>query len=193
MKQNAESRKQMVIRGKRIIFLLSILLLSGFWTAAQKKIVLNTPKMQYVETQLYDDDNNYVLTLPLTFNLNKNILAIMVGGEGVLLNNQSVCFFSEELPINKFLKNAQNISATKTFIKNNPELNSILLPNRKASLYRKFDDGYEIVKKNAKPLFLEIKGTTTLYLQFYVAKTDKKYPTLLYAKCKPVEIELITK
>ncbi|MCL2167639.1 MAG: hypothetical protein FWH59_00765 [Lentimicrobiaceae bacterium] len=183
---------------KKNIIILIILLWSCYDISAQKKIVLQSPKMQYVETQLYDEENNYILTLPLTFNMaNKNILTVMVGGEGILSNNQSVCFFSNEMTVTDVMKKDKNMKATKTFIKKNSELNVILLPHRKVKLYRSFDDGYEIVKKNAKPVFFEINATppqpTTFYLQFYVAKTEKKIPYILHAKCKPVEIELIIK
>jgi hypothetical protein len=192
-----ESRRQKAESRKKIFFLISILVLCSFWAVAQKKIVLTSPKMQYVETHLYDEENNYLLTLPLTFNqTNKNILSVMVGGDGVLLKNQTVCFFSEELSLNSLMKKDNNISATKTFIKSNPELSPILLPNRKVTLYRAFDDGYETVKKNAKPVFFEINNpsqSVTFYLQFYVAKTEKKIPCVLVSKCKPIEIELITK
>jgi len=182
---------------KKKLLLTGIFVVCCMGLFAQKKIVLTSPKMQYVETYLYDESQNYVLTLPLTFNLNKNILTVMVGGDGVLFENQTVCFFSEDVSLNHLLKKDNNVSATKTFAKSNPELSPVLVPNRKITLYREFDDGYEWVKKNAKPLFLEIGSSPTapitFYLQFYVAKADKKFPYVLHSKCNPIEIELITK
>jgi len=165
--------------------------------SAQKKIVLQSPKMHYAETHLYDEDDNFLLTLPLTFNIsNKNILIMMVGKDTELGNDQAVWLFSKTFSINELMIQDNNVNATKSFKKTNPELSSLLLLNRKVSLYRSFDNGYEIVKKNAKPVFFEISGTSQpviFYLQFYVSKTDNKYPYVFFAKCKPVEIEITIK
>jgi hypothetical protein len=174
------------------------MLLGCHWASAQKKIVLNAPKMQHVEINLYDESDRFLLTLPATFNItNKNTLTIMVGGDIELKKNQAVFIFSEDVSIKQLLKMNKNISAKGPFTKKNPVLNSVLFSNRKMSLNRDFDDGYEIVKKNAKPVILEINGASsqaiTFYLQFYVAKPQKKYAYLIDAKCKLVEVELITK
>jgi hypothetical protein len=165
--------------------------------SAQKKIVLNSPKMQFTETHLYDEEGQFLLTLPLTFSLsNKNVLSMMIGQDTELGWEQSVWFFSEKFSTKVFLKNNTQVEAEKAFVKNNPELNPLLLLNRRVSLYRLFDDGYEIVKKNAKPVFFEITAGSqpvTFYLQFYVSKPDNKHPYVFFAKCKPIEIELTIK
>jgi len=165
---------------------------------AQNKIVLNSPKQQFVETYLYEEDNNYLLTLPLTFSItNKNILIMMVGNDTKLTGGQSVWMFSDEIYLDGLLKTDRNVTVTKSFKNRNPEFNTVLLPNRKITIHREFDDGYEIVKKNAKPVFFNINNSTsdplTFYLQFYVAKSDSKYPYIIIAKCRPIEIELIIK
>ena len=167
------------------------------YVSAQKKIVLQSPKMQYTEIHLYDEEENFLLTLPITFNLSsKNILAMMVGKDVEISPDQAVLFFSEQLLLKNFIKKNNNVSATKSFLKKNTELNTVLLPNRKISLYRPFDGGCEIVVKNAKPVFFEISSgaqSVTFYLQFYVSTSDNKYPNVLYAKCNPIEIELTLK
>ena len=174
-----------------------MLLLFAMQLPAQKKIVLQSPKMQYTEVHLYDDENSFLLTLPLTFSMsNKNILMMMVGHDTELGGNQAVWLFSEIFSLDNMLKKDNNVSATKSFKSKNPELNPVLLPTRKVSLFRVFDDGYEIIKKNAKPVFFEISAgaqPVTFYLQFYVSKPDNKYPYVFFAKCKPIEIELNVK
>jgi hypothetical protein len=76
-------------------------------------------------------------------------------------------------------------------------LNAVLMPYSKITLYRAFDDGYEVVKKNAKPFFFQIPNlssgeTLKFSLQFYVAK-QAAVPYFFLAKCKPIEFELIIK
>jgi hypothetical protein len=165
--------------------------------SAQKKIVLNSPKMQHIDTHLYDEEGNFLLTLPLTFNMsNKTILSMMVGKDSELGFAQSVWFFSDKISLQDLIKKNHNVNAEKLFKKNNSDLNTILLTNRKISLFRAFDDGCEIITKNAKPVFFEIIASPqpiTFYLQFYVSKPDNKYPFVFFAKCKPIEIELTTK
>jgi hypothetical protein len=168
------------------------------WANAQQKISLRAPKQFRTQTYLYDDNNDFLLTLPLTFNLtDKNILVMMMGNDTALARNQSVWIFSKEISFTDLMESNHNISASKAFLKKNTELNPVLLPHRKVSLFRAMDDGYEMVKKNAKPLLLEISETTsqpvTFYLQCYVAQSDSKYPYNFIAKCKPIEIELIIK
>jgi len=181
---------------KKFIILIGILLLCCLQLSAQKKIVLKTPKMQYVETHLYDEEGNFLLTLPLTFSLSNNILSMMTGHDTELGNNQAVWLFSEPVSLDNLMKKDSNVGATKSFKKNQSEFSVVLLPNRKISLYRAFDDGYEVIKKNAKPVFFEISSVTQpiiFYLQFYISKPDNKISYVFFAKCKPIEIELNVK
>jgi hypothetical protein len=183
---------------KRTIILIGILMGYCWGGIAQNAIVIKSPKHLHSETHLYDENNNFLLSLPLTFNLtDKNILVIMVGNDTILNYNQTVWFFSKEICLADLKKKNSTVSATKTFLNQNNELNTVLLPHRKISLFRTFDDNYEVIKRNAKPLLLEINDPTatqiTFYPQFYVAKPDAKFPYLLFAKCKVIEIELITK
>jgi hypothetical protein len=159
---------------------------------------LRAPKQFHTQTYLYDDSNNFLLTLPLTFSItDKNILVMMVGNDTALLHEQSVWFFSQEIPFADLMKKDHNISASKSFLQKNTELSAVLLPHRKVSLFRPMDNGYEVVKKNAKPILFEITETTSqpviFYLQCYVAQSNSKYPYNFIAKCNPIEIELIIK
>ena len=92
------------------------------------------------------------------------------------------------------MKSNHNVNASKLFKKRNVEFYTVLVSHKKITLYRNFDNGYEIVVKNAKPVFFTIQDNAsdklTFYLQFYVAKPDNKYPYVFIAKCKPIEIEL---
>ena len=166
------------------------------WMVAQNKIVLHSPKLQLTEANLYDDDDNFLLTLPLTFSItDKNILIMMVGNDVRPAGGQTVWMFSKETYIADLEKNDRNVSVTKSFKNRNTILYPVLMPHRKITIHREFDDDYEIVKKNAKPIFFNINnfssGSMTFYLQFYVAKSDGKYPYVFIAKCHPIEIELI--
>ena len=165
------------------------------WMTAQNKIVLHSPKQQHTETHLYDEDDNFLLTLPLTFSItDKNVLIMMVGNDIRLPGEQAVWMFSEDIHLADLLKNDHNVSVTKSFKNRNTELHTVLLPHNRITLHRSFDDGYEIVKENAKPVFFDINDSSsnplTFYLQFYVAKSDSKYPYVFIAKCKPIEVEL---
>jgi hypothetical protein len=184
---------------KKIIILILLLCVSYGWAVAQQKIVLRAPKQFHTKTYLYDDDNNFMLTLPLTFSItDKNILVMMMGNDTALLHNKSVWIFVDEMYFADLMKNDHNISASKSFLKDNTELNAFLLPNRKVSLFRTMDDGYETVKKNAKPILFEINEPiatqpVTFYLQCYVTQPNSKYLYNFIAKCKPIEIELTIK
>jgi len=184
---------------KKSIVFASITLLCCTWATAQSKIRLQNPKQQRVEVYLYDEnDDNFLFTLPLTFNItDKNVLVMMVGDDTRCVNGQSVWMFSENLSLSTLMKKNHNVSATKAFKQRNSELNTVLISHKKITLYRGFDDGCEIVVQNTKPVFFSIQegtiGTLTFYLQFYVAKSDSKYPYVFIAKCKPIEIELTIK
>ena len=168
------------------------------WMTAQEKIMLNSPNRQLVETHLYDEEDNFLLTLPLTFSItDKNVLIMMAGNDLRLTGEQTVWMFSEEINLSDLLKNNHNVSVSKILKQQNTKFHTVLMPNRNITLRREFDDGYEIIKKNAKPVFFNISNPSsdsqTFYLQFYVAKSDGKYPYIFISKCKPIEIELIIK
>jgi len=161
---------------------------------AQQKVELRTPKQQ-ADVRLYDEDNNFLLTLPMTFSMTtQNILVVMLGNDKRLADEQSVWMFSEEMNLADFMRINRNVGATKSFKKQHAELNSLLTSQRKIKIHRKFDEGYEVILKNAKPVFLKIdetaSGQFSFYLQFYVATSNEKYPYVLTAKCKPVEIKM---
>jgi hypothetical protein len=169
---------------------------------AQKKIELQAGKPYHTEVRLcdyYKSSNDFLLNLPLTFSITgKNILIIMVGNDTLLNYDQSVWLFSEEIRLADFVKKNRNVKAIKPIEKRNQTLHTVLLSYKNLKLYRPFDDGYEIVKKNTKPIFFEIINPVpnkplTFSLQFYVAKPSTNSTYLLIAKCKPVEIELVVK
>jgi hypothetical protein len=106
--------------------------------------------------------------------------------------------FSKEMHFSDLIKINRNVNATRTFRNQNMILNTVLLYHRKMTLYRTFDDGYEIVKKNAKPLLIEVLNPAPdevlqFSLQFYVTRPETYTPHLFVAKCKPIEVELIIK
>jgi len=183
---------------KKGIAIAVILFSSSVWMAAQNKLVLHSPKQQHTEAHLYDEDDDFLLTLPLTFSITeKNILIMMVGNDTRLSEEQTVWMFSKETSGSDLEKTDRNVSVTKSFKNQNAKFHTVLMPQRRISLHRAFDDGYEIIKKNAKPVFFSVNNPSsnslTFYLQFYVAKPNGKFPYVFIAKCKPIEIELIIK
>jgi hypothetical protein len=186
----------------RKIILVILLLCNCLWLSAQKKIELQPHKPYSMEVRLYDNaktDDNFLMSLPITLNItDKNILMIMLGNDNVLDGEYSVWLFSEETELAELMKKNRNVSATKSFKNKNTTLNKVLPFHKKLILYRPFDDGYETVKKNTKPLFLELLNpvpneSLKFYLQFYLTAPDKKSPYSFIAKCKPIEIEIIIK
>jgi len=186
---------------KKKIILIGVLLGCCFWTTAQNKIELRQHEPYSMKVRLYDDSktqNDFLLSLPLTFNLaEKNILIMMVGDDTPLSNGRSVWFFSDEMDFTELVKKDKNVGATKAFKNQNKVLNEVLY-HKKMMLHRPFDDDYEIVKKNVKPVFFEILDPApdkplTFSLQFYVSKPDANFPYFFIAKCDPINIELIIK
>ena len=184
---------------KKRVLISGLLLCCTLWATAQVKIVLERHKPYATELSLRDADkteDNFLLKLPVTFNITtKNVLMIMVGGDLPLDYQQTVWMFSKELSYSDLITIDKNVSATKNFKKQNPVLKKVLPNHAKMALYRTFDNGYEIVQKNAKPLLIEIQNplpgeVLQFSLQFYVAKPEKKLPHSLFARCKPVEVEL---
>jgi hypothetical protein len=171
------------------------------WVSAQKKIELSLHKPYSTEIRLCDQNkkgDNFLLNLPITFSMiDKNVLLIMIGNDTELDNRQSVWMFSEEMNFARLQRKDRNVRASTTFKKKNPSCNPVLLYHKNMTLQRDFDDGYEIVKKNAKPIFLEIINRSSnqslrFSLQFYVSK-PYNCPYFFVAKCQPVEFELIIK
>ena len=167
---------------------------------AQYKVEVSPHKSQKIDVRLSDDFNrgNYLMNLPLAFSIsNKKVLIIMVGDDMPLYYDHSVWFFAKDIDLAELIKKNRNVSASKSFKKQNRVLNRISY-HRKMTLYRAFEDGYEVVKKNAKPIFFEISNlapneSISFSLQFYVAQPDTNFPYVLLAKCKPIDIELTIK
>jgi len=188
---------------KKELLLFVILCCSFMWAAAQLEVELypNTPV--HTKTRLLDcskEKDDFLLTLPLTFSItDKNVLVIMVGNDGVLDYGYSVWFFSKEIVFSDLLIIDKNVSPPWSSAWE--KFNKLLPSHKKITLYRDFDNGYEIVTINAKPIFLEllnpIPGEPLLFsLQFYVSRppiSNNGKPYTFMAKCKPIEIELLIK
>lgn len=179
--------------GNRIA-VIGLLCFCCIWTSAQRTIELHLPK-QHVDVRLYDENDDFLLTLPLTFSMtDKNILIMMAGNDSRLADEQSIWMFSSEIDLADLIKTNHNVGTTQSFKKENMTLNKVLRSNPQINIHRKFDDGYEIIKKNSKPVFFKIDNSPSkslsFYLQFYVTKSDNKYPYVFIAKCNPVEIKM---
>ena len=183
--------------------LLALLCWSGLAVSAQYSIEIAPHKPARIDARLSDGDkarDNYLLNLPLTFSItDKNVLVVMMGDDASLNYERSVWLFSKDMAFADLQKKDRNVGAAKPFVKQNRTLNRFLSYHDKIRLFRPFEDGYEVVKKNAKPLFLEIMNlsnateTFLFALQFYVTQPDANYPAAFIAKCKPIQIELTIK
>ena len=183
---------------KKTLILLVILTVCSFFAYSQRKIELQPHKPVSMQVRLLDEakaDDNFVMNLPLTLTLvDNNVLFVMVGNDTALSYGQTVWMFSQEMSLTELLKNDLNVKVPKTFEKQYPTLNPVLVKQRNMRMFRNFDDGYDVVKKNAKPIFLEIvtlpsNNQMRFSLQFYVAKPNN-LSNLLGTKCKPVDIEI---
>jgi len=169
---------------------------------AQYTVEVSSHKPQKVEVSLRDyakSTDNYLMNLPLTFNItDKNILMIMIGDDTSLDYDRKVWIFSKDMELTELMKKDKNVNASKLFKNQNKVLNKFLSYHEKIRLFRPFEDGYEIIKKNAKPIFLEILNpsanqTLIFSMQFYITQPDPNYPNFFIAKCKPIEIEITIK
>jgi len=185
-------------------FILIVLLIwSCSEAAAQYSIEIAPHKPKKIEARLIDGSkttDNYLMNLPLTFSLtDKNVLIIMMGDDASLNYERSVWLFSKDIGFAELQKKDRNVGASKSFKNQNKTLNRFLPYHEKIRLFRPFEDGYEVIKKNVKPILLEIttsssSSETFLFaLQFYVTQPDANYPASFIAKCKPIQIELTIK
>jgi len=186
-------------------FILIVLLIWSYTeVAAQYSIEIAPHKPKKIDARLIDGSkttDNYLMNLPLTFSItDKNVLIIMMGDDASLNYERSVWLFSKEIGLAELQKKDRNVGASKPFKNQNKTLNRFLSYHDKIRLFRPFEDGYEVVKKNAKPVFLEITNpsstsseTFLFALQFYVTQPDANYPASFIAKCKPIQIELTIK
>jgi hypothetical protein len=184
---------------KNILF--SILSWGCFCAYAQLKIEVAQNKPHKVEARLcnyFKAKDNYLMNLPLTFSItDKKVLIIMVGNDLTLDYDRCVWFFSKDTNLAELLKKNRNVNASKAFKNQNRVLNKFLSKG-KMTLYRSLEDGYEVVKKNTKPVFFDISALPAnqplvFSLQFYVSQPDSNFPYVFLAKCKPIEIELTVK
>jgi hypothetical protein len=171
------------------------------WVSAQLKIEISPTKPQKVEVRLCDyfkATDNYLMNLPLTFSItDKKILIIMVGNDFTLDYERSVWLFAKDTDLAELMKKNHNVNASKTF-KNQNRVLYKFLSRGKMTYFRSFEDGYEVVKKNAKPVFFDISSLPpnvpiTFSLQFYVTQPDSNFSCVFLARCKPIEIELTLK
>jgi len=159
------------------------------------KIGLSSYEQQPLQVNLNDETNNFLLTLPLNFSMvDANTLAMMVGNDANLPAGQSVWLFSEEIALNTLMRMNRNVNAGNTFKGRNAMFEKMLVASKGVKLYRPFDDGYEMIKKNVKPVFFTVVNPNSnmleLTLQLYVSKHEGNYPCFFIAKCRPVKIEI---
>jgi len=183
------------------IILFALLFGGGFCVSAQLKVDIAPNKPQKIEVRLCDyfkTQDNYLMNLPITFSItDKKILIIMVGNDVTLDYERSVWLFAKDTDLAELMKKNRNVNASKAFKNQNRILNKFL-SRGKMTYFRPLEDGYEVVKKNAKPVFFDISNLPpnapiTFSLQFYVTQPDSNFPCVFLAKCKPVEFELTIK
>lgn len=186
------------LHGAKKLILTGFILLGTLSLWAQKyevELQIGTQKKEMLEL-VNDTDGTKLLELPVTFQLiNKDNLIILFGDGEELHNELSVWLFSPTMLLKDFLEKNKHVAAHKKFKKSNAELNRFY--DSKGCKYiskYNFDDGYEIIKKNPKPVFFQVTDSNIeLYLYFYVTTKNKKsYMNEFIAKTKPVKITIKT-
>jgi hypothetical protein len=187
---------------KKLVCIVGIICLWNMKILAQDQylVSLSSNSQQSLNLQLIDDKNNdRLFKLPVTFYLTKtdgrDILIMMLGDGSELLDEQTVWMFSSSISTTDLIKKNRNVSVNKVFKSLYPEFNTFFSNKADIVLYSGFDEGYEIIRKNPKPVFFQIYSSKqiTFNLHFYVATSEKKYPYMFRAKCVPVKINLVIK
>ena len=145
---------------KKKVLLFGLFFLGCLWATAQHKIEIAPRSPQKIDTRLRDKiSNEFLLNLPITLSItDKNVLILMIGNDVPQDNGLSVWLFSKDMDLDELLKKDRNVNAAKAFKNQNKILNKVLPYHEKMKLYRAFEDGYEVVKQNAKPLLFEISN-----------------------------------
>ena len=176
-----------------IIFLLLTLSLHS---QTEYEAILKVGESKEIGLKLYSNvDGKYLLDLSVTFQLTgANNLIMMLGNGKPLQNDHNIWLFSPAILLKNFLEKNKNVVAGKEFKNSNAQLNKFYAGNgfEYMSKYN-FDDGYETIKRNPKPVFFQVTDNNIeLYLYFYVSSPNKKNPNLneLTAKVKPVKVTI---
>jgi hypothetical protein len=183
---------------KRLIII--AILLSGslsLWSQ-RYEVKLQVDKPEKISLKLFSDiDGEKLLDLPVTCQLtDKNNLVMIVGNGEYLQNDYCVWWFSSPKKLKYLMKSNKNISSTKKFKRRYSNLNMFYdISDNKMQYIRdyEFDNGYEIVSRNPKPVFFKIDKNakeTELSLTLFVSKPDKKFRDLFFARAKTVELNI---
>jgi len=144
-----------------------------------------------------DIDGKKLLSLPVSFQFtDKDYLIIMLGNGTPLEKEQSVWLFSSQKSLKWLMEKDKNVSATKAFRNRYFDLNLFFNnPSNNLQVFDRyrFDSEYEVVKGNPRPVIFQVNKDTkeiSLFLTFYVSKPDKKFPNMLFAKAKIIELKI---
>jgi hypothetical protein len=181
--------------------LISIFFWGNFalWSQTRHEVELSMGYTKEISVQLISDiDGKELLALPISIQFtDKEYLVMMLGNGNSLEKEQSVWLFSSQKNIKWLMENNKNVSATKEFQSHYSDL-SIFFKSNHAQLFSgyKFDNEYEVIKGNPKPVIFQInKGVKeiSLFLTFYVSKPDKKFSNMLFTKAKTIELKIKVK
>lgn len=164
-----------------------VTLLTVAFNAVAQDIQLNVKDRNNRETvsvKLYDNnEGNYVLDLPLTFHISSNnILFMIVGDDNGISGENAVWMFDKTVPLNDFLKSNKQISASKTFKKQLNRLESFFSQSENIEKHTWFDNGFEFVQDNPKPVFFKVidpSKPVVLKLRFYASSENNNRTQVL--------------
>jgi len=178
-----------------LAFLLGSLTL---WSQTKHEFELVAGSTKAISMQLISDiDGASLLILPISFQFtDKGYLVMMLGDGNPLEKGQNVWLFSAQKTLKWLMTNNKNISATKEFQNRFSDFNLFFnSPFNGVQLFSgyKFDNDYEVISGNPKPVIFQVKEDTkeiSLFLTFYVSKPDKKNPCMLFTKAKIIELKI---
>ncbi|MDR2010213.1 MAG: hypothetical protein LBQ22_07005 [Bacteroidales bacterium] len=179
------------------IILITFLLFALKTITAQEKVTLSAggQKQQRITVDLSgSEDNKLLLKLPITFQItDKNILIMILGDGNTFTGKRSVWLFSSEMPFETLQKNNLNVNADKHYKNKYKKFRTFFNSSEKIKLYKKFDNDYEIITANPKPVFFQLAENSKsieLNMEFYISQPGKKYPHWFIAKSRQVTIKI---
>lgn len=177
---------------KKLIFIAILLFVDLSLMAQKYEVALQIGKQKKEFLELSNPDGKKMLKLPVTFQLiDKDNLVVMFGDGESLENDLWVWLFSRNIPLKEFLQKNKNVTANPKFKKANPEL-GVFYESKNFKHKYKFDDDYEIIKRNPKPVFFQItdnKEEKELSLYLYVSEPNKSNLNEL-TKIKTIKITI---
>jgi hypothetical protein len=179
---------------------LAILLLVSVESIAQTIVNLNASEnrqRQTIDVALYDNFNgNYLLDLQLTFYVTQeNMLFMIVGGERGINDNKTIWMFDRNISLRELQQRNRNLTSSREFNRAYSRVESIIESSRNVEIYRRFQNGYEIVQSVPKPVFFNIHNTDApieLRLRFYVSEISNRdiHSQVLTAKAGTTNITI---